>query len=131
MQSERVIDPQLASILKQMPSLETSSDTLPGMREALSTWKLAVPEAPDVLCEEHFIDAGDGRRIRILAYTPTLAAPTGGLLWIHGGGMVMGTPEINDAPNRYLTKQAGCLVVAIAYRLAPEEPYPGAYRRLL
>jgi triacylglycerol lipase len=125
-QSERLIDPQLLSILNQMPSLETSAEILPGMREAMSAWKLTAPEAMDVLREEQLIEASDGRRIRILVYTPTLTAPTGGLLWIHGGGMVMGTPEINDAPNRYLAQQAGCVIVAIAYRLAPEEPYPAA-----
>jgi acetyl esterase/lipase len=38
----------------------------------------------------------------------------------------MGAPEINDGPNRYLAQQAGCVIVAIAYRLAPEEPYPAA-----
>ena len=126
MQSERLIDPQLLSILKQMPSLETSPETLAIMREALSGWKLSAPKATDVHREEHFIEASGGRRIRVLVYTPALATPTGGLLWIHGGGMVMGTPEINDAPNRYIAEQAGCVVVAIAYRLAPEEPYPAA-----
>ena len=116
MQSERLIDPQLLSILKQMPSLETSAETLPAMREAMSTWNLTAPEAVDVLREEHLVEASDGRGIRILVYTPTLTVPTGGLLWIHGGGMVMGTPEINDAPNRYLAQQAGCVIVAIAIR---------------
>ena len=126
MQSERLIDPQLLSILKQMPSLETSVDTLPGMREAMSNWKLTAPDATDVRREEQLIEASDGRRIQILVYTPPLTTPTGGLLWIHGGGMVMGTPEINDAPNRYLAQRAGCVIVALAYRLAPEEPYPAA-----
>jgi hypothetical protein len=32
---------------------------------------------------------------------PAASSPT-----IHGGGMVMGTPEMNDAPNRYLAQQA-------------------------
>jgi len=37
---------------------------------------------------------------------------------------VMGMPEMNNAPNRYLAQQAGCVVVAVEYRLAPESPYP-------
>jgi triacylglycerol lipase len=123
-QSERLIDAQLLGILQQMPSLETTADTLQVMRDALSAWKLPAPEAAEVACEERFIETGVGRHIRILVYTPKVATPTGGLLWIHGGGMVMGAPEMNDAPNRYLAQQAGCIVIAIAYRLAPEEPYP-------
>ncbi len=127
MQSEYLIDAQLMGILKQMPSLETSADTLPSMREVLSKWTLPAPEAAGVACEERFVATRDGRRIRILVYTPMSGNPTGGLLWIHGGGMVMGSPEMNDAPNRYLAQQAGCVVVAIAYRLAPEEPYPAGF----
>ena len=124
MQTEHLIDTQLLSILKQMPSLETSADTLEFMRDALRDWKLSAPEAPDVVREELSIETADGQRIRVLVYIPNFTAPTGGLLWIHGGGMVMGTPEMNDAPNRYLAQQAGCVVVAVAYRLAPEGPYP-------
>ena len=92
----------------------------------MSTWKLTAPDATDVRREEQQIEATDGRRIRILVCTPTHTTPTGGLLWIHGGGMVMGAPEINDAPDRYLAQQAGCVIVALAYRLAPEEQYPAA-----
>gem|GEM_PF-122868 len=124
MQTERLIDRQLLGILKQTPDLETSAGTLPTMREALSNWKLTAPAAEEVTCEERLVETSDGRRIRILVYIPKLTTPTGGLLWIHGGGMVMGTPEMNDAPNRHLARQAGCVVVAVAYRLAPEAPYP-------
>ncbi len=124
MKSEQLIDPQLLEILKQMPSLETSAATLTEMREAMIGWKLSAPDAPEIRSEEHFIDAGDGRQVRVIVYRPENKAPTGALLWIHGGGMVMGVPEMNDAPNRYIAQQASCVVVAVAYRLAPEEPYP-------
>jgi hypothetical protein len=69
-QSERLIDPQLLSILKQMPFLETSAETIPAMREAMSTWNLTAPEATDVLHEEHLVEASDGRRIRIRQRLP-------------------------------------------------------------
>lgn len=124
MKSQHLMDQQLWSILEQMPSLETSSETLPPTREAVAGWRLPAPEAPDVVCEEKLIEAGDGRHVRGLVYSPKDTSPRGGLLWIHGGGMVMGTPEMNDAPNRYLAQQANCVVVAVAYRLAPEAPYP-------
>lgn len=122
--STDLIDPQLSAILKEMPALETSADTLVGMRQAMRDWKLTAPEAVEVNRVERFIEGRDGRQVRVLVYSPKSFAPRGGLLWIHGGGMVMGTPEMNDAPNRYLAQHAGCVVVAVAYRLAPEFPYP-------
>lgn len=106
MRSEQLIDPQLLEILKQMPSLETSAATLSAMREAMVGWKLTAPDASEVRSEERFIDATDGRQVRVIVYHPENQARTGALLWIHGGGMVMGTPEMNDAPNRYIAQQA-------------------------
>jgi hypothetical protein len=48
MTSKHLIDPELLQILKQMPSLETTSETLSRMRQAMSGWKLAAPIATDV-----------------------------------------------------------------------------------
>jgi acetyl esterase/lipase len=45
-------------------------------------------------------------------------------LHFHGGGMVSGTPEVNDASNLALTRQHGVAVVSVDYRLAPEHPHP-------
>jgi acetyl esterase/lipase len=45
-------------------------------------------------------------------------------LHFHGGGMVVGAPEMNDVPNREIARQHGLAVVSVDYRLAPEHPYP-------
>jgi triacylglycerol lipase len=45
---------------------------------------------------------------------------------MHGGGFVLGMPEINDASNRALALAHGCVVASVDYRLAPETRYPGA-----
>ena len=50
-----------------------------------------------------------------------------GLLWIHGGGHIIGTPEMDDELCIRFAKEigsSGCVVVAPDYRLAPENPYP-------
>ena len=46
------------------------------------------------------------------------------LLWIHGGGYVCGTIDIDNIPLKKITLATGCLSLAVAYRLAPEHPYP-------
>jgi len=45
-------------------------------------------------------------------------------LHFHGGGMILGAPEMNDLGNRDLSKRFGMAVVSVDYRLAPEHPYP-------
>jgi acetyl esterase len=51
-------------------------------------------------------------------------APRGVYLHFHGGGMVMGSPEMMDFPNRDLARDFDVVVVSPDYRKAPEHPYP-------
>ncbi len=55
-------------------------------------------------------------------YAPDGAA--GVMLWIHGGGWVIGDLDSHDAMCRMLANASGCEVYAIHYRLAPEHPFP-------
>ncbi len=45
-------------------------------------------------------------------------------LHFHGGGMILGTPEMGDVANRALSRAHDLAVVSVDYRLAPEHPYP-------
>ncbi|PEV91902.1 lipase [Bacillus thuringiensis] len=47
-------------------------------------------------------------------------------LWIHGGGYVMGHPDMDDVLCERFVQTAECVVVSVDYRLAPEHPYPAA-----
>lgn len=61
-------------------------------------------------------------------YEPAGARGTGPLLvFIHGGGWIYGDLESHDAVCRLLAERAGVRVLALAYRLAPEAPFPAAY----
>jgi acetyl esterase len=67
---------------------------------------------------------GPGGPIRVRLYTPE--SPTGILVYLHGGGWVVGSLETHDGVCRALARRAGCLVVAVDYRLAPEHRFPAA-----
>lgn len=55
---------------------------------------------------------------------PTGAAPA--LLWIHGGGYIIGTAAQDDRLCRRFSAELGATVVSVDYRLAPQHPYPAA-----
>ncbi len=63
--------------------------------------------------------------VKVRVHRPAgLAVPAPALLWIHGGGTIMGTAVQDDKYCRKLSRLTGFSVVAVEHRLAPEHPYP-------
>jgi acetyl esterase len=59
-------------------------------------------------------------------YTPPGRGPFPVLVYFHGGGWVIGNIAAYDPTCRALTNAAGCVVVSVEYRLAPEHKFPAA-----
>lgn len=59
-------------------------------------------------------------------FVPSEAKSGAGLVWIHGGGMVIGRASYNDGDCVQYAKALGAVVVSVEYRLAPKHPYPAA-----
>ncbi len=92
----------ISEMVAQLPAIEgvyTEDRTVPG------------PEnSPDVLVR---IYVPEGRSDRLPA-----------MLWIHGGGYIMGSVNFDDNQMKQVVNTIGCMVVSVDYRLAPENPFP-------
>lgn len=76
---------------------------------------------------ENITIPGPGGDIRARVYAPVAASgPMPGLIFFHGGGFVVGGLDSHDGLCRQLVSEGGFSVVAVDYRLAPENPYPAA-----
>lgn len=84
------------------------------------------PSPKGVSISERTTARRDGGDVRIVLYEPepSRARPSGALLWIHGGGMVMGVPEQGHDTCAHVARELGILVASVDYRLAPEDPFP-------
>jgi acetyl esterase/lipase len=85
----------------------------------------AEPDA-SVVTEDHLVPGAVGDpEVRLRSYRPVGAeGRLPAVYYIHGGGMVIGAIETEDAIARWLCGAVGCAAVSVEYRLAPENPHP-------
>ncbi len=127
----RRVAPELRAGLDSLPDFEWNDDALAQVRSfdvrsmpmpALS------PGQTSVLREERFIPGPPGAPdVRILIYTPPGSSTSRPVFFhAHGGGYIIGAPEINEGHSRSIASEHDCVVVSVDYRLAPETRYPGS-----
>jgi acetyl esterase len=85
------------------------------------------PVHPELRVEDRTVD-GPAGPIPVRVYWPpeTGAAPSPVVVFLHGGGWVVGDLDTYDGTARQHAVGAGALVVSVDYRLAPEHPFPAA-----
>ncbi|MGW8959114.1 alpha/beta hydrolase [Paenibacillus sp. NPDC055715] len=124
MDFESRVLPELRSILVQFPGFQLE-ENLELSRSYLSS--PPIEKSEHVRTTSRMIPGVAGEML-VKIYEPaqrtdvTLPA----MLWIHGGGYVMGHPDMDDALCERFVQAAKCVVVSVDYRLAPEHPYPAA-----
>jgi len=125
-----VIDPEARAYLDQTASLGLPPLAEQGAVEARRLNSLRAPslagELEDVALIEDGRLPGPGGHIPFRLYSPAPDRILPVLLYLHGGGWVVGDLDTHDSVCRALARRAGCVVVALDYRLAPENPFPAA-----
>ena len=87
------------------------------------------PDPPPVESVQLLLAPGKGGPVPLRAYRPKGADKDEvlpALIYIHGGGWVIGDLDTHDVVCRTLANGAGCAVFSVEYRKAPESPFPAA-----
>lgn len=119
------IHPELQQAAKMTPPLSFSSKNLWLFRLLMPL--APAPKTPEDISIENIFIAGrdDQTKIRLRVYKPkTIGALKPVLVWLHGGGYIIGKPEMDDLSCIQYVRQVGIVLVSVDYRLAPKHPFP-------
>ena len=118
--------PDLRLAARLIPRFDVTARTLPVLRRLVRV--APKPRLRDVTASDVMVPGlGAAPAVRVRVYRPTsLAGTLPALLWIHGGGYVLGKPETDDLLCAANARDLGIVVASVDYRLAPEHPFPAA-----
>jgi len=129
MSTRHLVDPELAAALEVLPPIDLSPDTLAATRELMKSF--APPKETywrdDVGVQAATASGLNGAPdVGLIVYRPLRAeGPMPAILFVHGGGYVMGSAETGAPACVNAAGELPCVVVSVDYRLAPETPAPG------
>ena len=130
-----LVDPELQQsldlLLTSFPGGLNAPDTIEERRNLISNYLAQFPRIESVERTDMKIESKHGgQHIPIRLYRPlnptTAKQIDCAVVMIHGGGMVMGDLNTDDANAAFLSLALDCLVISVDYRLAPEHPFPAA-----
>ena len=114
------IDADLRSPLLML----TGPMTAPRLRVSRPLSRIRGPSVPGVAVTKR--RTAGASPVTVLVSTPTRPGPGNrpALLWIHGGGMILGSPQVEAGFSGKMADELDAVVVSPDYRLAPEHPFP-------
>lgn len=128
MSSRYLVEPDLLPMIDAFPTVTVSAGNLATIREARQAMLAQLPPVPAAVdVSERYIPGTEGAPdVRVKLYRKKSgAAARPAILHLHGGGYVMGNPEFMGPQCALWADAFDAVVVAPAYRLAPETRFPG------
>jgi acetyl esterase/lipase len=122
-QAQTIIDMINAGAAAQGSPGEQSVDTA---RAGYAGWWAMNGPGPEISEVRDVAIPGPAGPIAARVYRPTEDGNAPGVVFFHGGGMVLGSMEPYDGVARLIAEASGAVIVNVDYRLAPEHPYPAA-----
>lgn len=124
------LDPQAQALLDKVkqsgiPAYDTLTPQVARMFYDKAC-ELARGELPELYAVEDILIPGPDGELTARCYRPSESTGLPVLVFFHGGGYTIGSLNSHDAVCRHLCAGAGCLVISIDYRLAPEHAFPAA-----
>jgi acetyl esterase/lipase len=113
-----VVDPELRAATTKLPAPNTRNPVLRAVIR-IATRLLPTPRVDGVTLTTVRQGA-----VRALVYRPDAATTDAGVLWIHGGGFVIGSAKQDHRLCAGTAAELGITVVSAEYRLAPDHPFP-------
>ncbi|MEO3885348.1 alpha/beta hydrolase [Nonomuraea sp. B5E05] len=117
------MDPELEAFIPLFPQSDLRDPIAERQDFAALAAAVAPPDTSDLEIEDLMVPADPDVPVRV--YRPRQAAQ-GAVVWLHGGGWVMGDLETEHPWAARLAGVSGTVVISVGYRLAPEHPFPAA-----
>lgn len=122
--SRHLVDHEILAML-ELPPLDLTDEALPEIRANPMFTGADLPPPPFPV-REAFAPVAGCPDVRMLVMNPpSQAKDRGAVLYIHGGGMVVGSAQSSLADKPQMALEHDCVVISVDYRLAPETPFPG------
>jgi len=120
-------DPQVKAVLDKMAAAGIAHPiTVAEVRKAYLYYPRLSGTPEHVFRVEDRQIPGPAGNILVRVYTPSSTSGLPVLVFFHGGAFVAGSLDTHDTPLRSVANRCQCIVVSVAYRLAPENKYPAA-----
>jgi len=120
------VDPQARALAEQIGAgFDITRTDVASIRRTLEETARLGPR-PEVAMVKDLEVPGPGGPIPLRVYRPSQQADLPVLVYLHGGGWTICSIETHDPTCRELANGAGCVVVSVEYRLAPEHRFPAA-----
>ncbi|HEY6738484.1 MAG TPA: alpha/beta hydrolase [Actinopolymorphaceae bacterium] len=116
------MDPELEAFLALLPPADLGDPVTARQNLAALSAAIPAPDTSGMEIQDRTVPADPEVPVRI--YRPYQAE--GAIVWLHGGGWVMGDLDTEHPWAARLAEGSGAVVISVGYRLAPEHPFPAA-----